>query len=404
MRTAPLKRWNKRSAQSSAAFSISSLYTQLLVLQPTPFCNIDCDYCYLPDRNNHDRMSMVTVAQAIDRLTYDKLVADHLTVLWHAGEPLAVPPDYYREAFDLIESRLSPICAVKHSIQTNGMLIDNRWCELFKDYNVQLGLSIDGPAIFHDRHRKSRSGKGTHASVMRGVELLKEHGIEFTVIAVVTADTLQAPKAFLEHFRDLGAKEVGVNFDEMEGVYSHSSLVGLEAEHRKFMSQLFEMSRIEQQCEWPRLREVDNAYSVLVNNLPSTTLGERTLPDTNLNIPFRIISVAYNGDFSTFSPELLGQKSVEYGDFSIGNVSYQSYLEVCTGGNFLHLFESIMTGVSLCESSCQYFKYCGGGAPANKYYENGTFESTETLYCRTMIQHPFEIVLGQLESELFIAE
>src|SRR5689334_7793461 len=69
-----------------------TLKTRLLILQPTPFCNINCDYCYLPDRDFKTIMSLNIVRSAAERLLADELLSETLTVVWHAGEPLVIPP------------------------------------------------------------------------------------------------------------------------------------------------------------------------------------------------------------------------------------------------------------------------------------------------------------------------
>jgi uncharacterized protein len=60
--------------------------------------------------------------------------------------------------------------------------------------------------------------------------------------------------------------------------------------------------------------------------------------------------------------------------------------------------KDINAGVELCKKKCEYFHVCGGGAPSNKLYENGSFNSTETLYCKFSIQQPIDIVLSYLEA------
>ena len=145
------------------------LRTQLLVLQPTPFCNIDCSYCYLPQRDERSRMDINTVRLAARRLREDGLLADELTVVWHAGEPLVLPPAYYEEAFAVIAEEL-PGTEVTQAVQTNATLISDVWCAFFLKHRVQLGVSVDGPAHLHDRHRRTRQGRGTHAQVLRGNE------------------------------------------------------------------------------------------------------------------------------------------------------------------------------------------------------------------------------------------
>lgn len=70
-------------------------WISLLVLQPSPFCNINCDYCYLPNRASKKWMSMQIIAATIEKVFAAELVFGPLTVIWHAGEPLAVPIVYY---------------------------------------------------------------------------------------------------------------------------------------------------------------------------------------------------------------------------------------------------------------------------------------------------------------------
>ena len=97
-----------------------ALRTRLLILQPTPFCNIDCDYCYLPQRDSTARMSLDTVRLAAERLRDDGLAGPELTVVWHAGEPLAMPIAFYDDAAAVLNEVLAPACVVMHSIQKIG--------------------------------------------------------------------------------------------------------------------------------------------------------------------------------------------------------------------------------------------------------------------------------------------
>jgi uncharacterized protein len=143
----------------------------LLVIQPTPFCNIDCTYCYLPNRSNSKKISLETLEMIADRVLTEKLIDDHLSMVWHAGEPLTVNVDYFSEMLTRIAGKMKGI-RVYHSIQTNGMLINQRWCDLFKAFDVRIGISMDGPERINDLHRVSRPGSGTFKKTMLGIELL----------------------------------------------------------------------------------------------------------------------------------------------------------------------------------------------------------------------------------------
>ena len=140
--------------------------TRLLILQPTPFCNIDCDYCDLTGRASTARMSIATVKRAAERLRDDGLAGPELTVVWHAGEPLAMPLAFYDEAVVMLREVFGAACAVSHLIQTNATLIDDAWCALFERHAMRIGVSVDGPADLHTAHRRTRTGRGTHERVL----------------------------------------------------------------------------------------------------------------------------------------------------------------------------------------------------------------------------------------------
>jgi uncharacterized protein len=205
------------------------LSTRLLILQPTPFCNLDCDYCYLPNRDSRARMSLDTIRQIAQRLLDDGLLGQVLTVIWHAGEPLIMPRSYYEAAFSIIAETIGGVCQVSHSIQTNATLIDDEWCALFKKFQVRVGVSVDGPQQLNDQHRKTRQGKGSYELVLKGMETLRKNQIPFHVISVITADSLPFADELHDFFISQEIREVGFNFDEAEGPHAMSSLQGQEA-------------------------------------------------------------------------------------------------------------------------------------------------------------------------------
>src|SRR5262245_37581909 len=128
---------------------------QLLVLQPTPFCNLDCSYCYLPDRGDTRRMSLETLDRALRWVADSGLVREPFSLLWHAGEPLVVPVAWYEEAAALLRRYGEGQPPVTQSVQTNATLIDKEWCGYFRRRDIEVGVSVDGPAFLHDRHRRT---------------------------------------------------------------------------------------------------------------------------------------------------------------------------------------------------------------------------------------------------------
>jgi uncharacterized protein len=113
--------------------------------------------------------------------------------------------------------------------------------------------------------------------------------------------------------------------------------------------------------------------------------------------PFAVTSMDWAGNISTFSPELLGLKNAQYGDFLLGNINRDRLVDLPQRANFARMLEDIEAGVAMCRDSCEYFSVCGGGEPVNKLAENGTFISTETTYCRLTKMRATDLVLDALE-------
>lgn len=368
---------------------------ELLILQPTPFCNINCDYCYLPDRTNPKKMPGEVIDRTIELVLRSGLVKERVSIVWHAGEPLAVPIAFYEDAFARFKAK-APEITFTHCIQTNGTIIDQRWCDLFVEHGVNVGVSIDGPAFLHDRHRKDRRGRGTHESVMRGIEALKANSIPFHTISVVTADSLNHADEIFEFFLNLGAFQVGFNIEELEGTHGSSSLLEDRGDKvEAFFRRLYRLQK--ESTQYLPIREFHRAYSAIANVCCTEERGVNQQAE-----PFKILSIDWNGNISTFSPELLGSARAEYNNFCFGNVQRDDLESLAQNQLFLRLAAEIRAGVEKCANECEHFAFCGGGAPANKFYENGTFASTETMYCRHTIKAPLEIVLSDLEQQLGI--
>jgi uncharacterized protein len=362
---------------------------RLLVVQPSPFCNIDCSYCYLADRKNSAKMDLATLVLACRRVFESEFLAPQLKIAWHGGEPLVVPRSWYQAAVTLIGELSPPGLQLRHSFQTNGLLLDADWARFLAGLQASVGLSIDGPADLHDARRRTRQGKGTHAGAMRAARLLRDQGLPFHVITVLTEQTLDEPERLFAFYVENGIREVGFNIEEIEGAHRTSSLAGarIEARYRGFVRRFFALV-----CDAPgllRVREFESTIGLLL--APEPARDEQ-------NLPFVILSVAYDGALSTFSPELLGARHERFADFAIGHVATESLAAAARGSRFNAINDEIRRGVEACAGSCRYFRWCGGGAPANKLFETGRFDTTQTMHCRLTRQIMLDEVLAGIES------
>jgi len=364
---------------------------ELLVIQPTPFCNIDCRYCYLPNRNSKAVVAPETLANLFTQVFASGWLEDCLSVVWHAGEPMVLPIDFYRDAFRLIDRAKPGELAVTHSFQTNGTLIDDAWCEFFAEAHVNLGVSIDGPKLFHDRNRRTRSGHGTFDKTIAGIRCLRRHNVPFHVISVLSAASMAAPREMFDFYVEEEIERVCFNVEESEGDHVSQSFADsdLDAAYYRFLGEFWRLSSA-MPGKIKFIREIEHALQQVVR--------PKYAPFSNQLVePFAITSMDWAGNISTFSPELLGLKNARYGDFLLGNINHDALVEMPHRGNLARMLKDIQAGVAMCRERCEYFSVCGGGEPVNKLAENGSFVSTETTYCRVTKMRATDLVLDALE-------
>lgn len=363
----------------------------LLVVQPTPFCNIDCKYCYLPGRNSKAVVEPETLRNLFSQVFASGWVREALSVVWHAGEPMVLPIAFYRDTFAMIERLRPPELAIVHSFQTNGTLIDEPWCAFFAEAAVNVGVSIDGPKRFHDRNRLTRSGRGTFDKTIAGIRLLRRHAVPFHVISVLSAASMAAPREMFDFFVAEAIEHVCFNVEESEGDHVSQSFgeTGVETAYYRFLDEFWRLSAADP-GKITFIREIEHALQQVIR--PKEAQFRNQLVE-----PFAVTSMDWAGNISTFSPELLGLKNAAYNDFLLGNVNRDNLVELPGRPVFARMLADIGAGVAMCRDSCEYFSVCGGGEPVNKLAENGTFASTETTYCRVTKMRATDLVLDALE-------
>ncbi len=364
---------------------------ELLVVQPTPFCNIDCRYCYLPDRNSKAVVARETLSNLFSQVFASGWVGECLSVVWHAGEPMVLPIAFYRNAFQLIDQLKPANLTVAHSFQTNGTSIDEAWCAFFAEMHVNLGVSIDGPRQFHDRNRLTRSGKGTFDRTIAGIRLLRRREVPFHVISVLSAASMAAPQEMFDFYVEEGIEQVCFNVEESEGDHVSRSFaeIGVEAAYYRFLSEFWRLSAAAP-GRISFIREIEHAIQQVIRPADAPFINQ-------LVDPFAITSMDWAGNISTFSPELLGLKNLAYEDFLLGNINRDTLVVLPRRANFARMLADIRAGVEMCRERCEYFSVCGGGEPVNKLAENGSFASTETTYCRLTKMRATDLVLDALE-------
>lgn len=171
-------------------------------------CNMACKYCYYTEKKNlyRDDVRQVMSDEVLERFTRQYIEAQTMNEIlftWHGGEPLLRPVSFYEKAIRL-QQQYGRGRTINNCFQTNGTLIDDEWAAFFKRHNMLVGVSIDGPQLYHDAYRRSRGGEPTFCQVMRGIEILNRHGVDWNAMAVVNNLNAEAPLAFYHFFKEIG--------------------------------------------------------------------------------------------------------------------------------------------------------------------------------------------------------
>ena len=178
-----------------------------------PICNLDCEYCFFLSKEElypGDRFRMADdVLETYIRQLIESQLAPELTIAWQGGEPTLMGVDFFRRAMAFVEQHRRPGQTIHHTIQTNGTLLTDEWCAFLREHRFLVGISIDGPPELHDAYRVDKKGNPTFERVVRGLDLLKEHGVEWNVLCTVNAANQERPVDVYQFFRDeLGAQHV----------------------------------------------------------------------------------------------------------------------------------------------------------------------------------------------------
>lgn len=173
-------------------------------------CNLDCDYCYylskadLLGQHGH---------QPIDDGLLEKFIADYIAgndateveFEWQGGEPTLLGIEFFQKVVDLQKKHCPRGKRALNSLQTNGTLIDERWCEFLHANRFLVGLSIDGPKALHDTYRQTKGRQPTFDRVVAAARLLRKHGVEFNTLTVINRTNAKRP---LDVYRFL-SREIG---------------------------------------------------------------------------------------------------------------------------------------------------------------------------------------------------
>ncbi len=185
-------------------------YITALIKPASSLCNMRCKYCFYcdvvsyRDIASHGIMSRNTSEKVIDRVLASATPPAIVSFMFQGGEPTLSGISYFEHFTSYAATHAKKGVQIHYAMQTNGLLIDNKWCELFKKYRFLLGISLDSDAENHDYYRLDANNEGTHAQIMQNIKLLQHYNVDFNIVAVLTAKMAKKPKQTFDFMRAQG--------------------------------------------------------------------------------------------------------------------------------------------------------------------------------------------------------
>jgi uncharacterized protein len=335
-------------------------YAQIdVVIKITERCNIDCTYCYMFNMGNDDFTAHPAYITAETTSHTAQFLADGVRslgiktvrLIFHGGEPLMLKKAKFRQMCETYKAAIAPIAKLYLSLQTNAILVDEEWIAIFQEFDITIGVSLDGPPAYNDSARVDHQGRGTHAKVVTGLRKLQaaKKGGQFNdpgILCVI--DPTRNAREIYRHFVD-DIKATRLSFLMPMETHETATPEAI-ASCGDYLCQVFD--------EWVKddnaaitIRIIDQVLRFMTGQVPLKT-PELIAQHGN----FALLTIASNGDIG-LDDDL---KPLNIGS-ALGNVaktSLRAFLEA-EGPSYINTVSYALPTACL---DCCWQNYCRGGA------------------------------------------
>ncbi|MFM5185942.1 anaerobic sulfatase maturase [Aeromonas veronii] len=329
-----------------------------ITAKPTSFqCNIKCDYCFYLEKETQFKHTPWMDDETLEAFvrTYISASGPEVYFTWQGGEPTLAGLDFFQRAVQY-QARHGQGKKIFNALQTNGLLLNEEWCEFLKQHDFLVGISIDGPCELHELYRKTRAGRGTFDKVMAAIELLKQHEIPFNTLTVINNINVQHPLRVYEFLKSIGSRhmqfiellettEPNICFSDMPTAVNIVNFSVPATQYGHFMAELFKVW-VAKDVGKIFIRQFESFISRVLGNGHTNCIFQTQCQDN--------LVIESNGD-------LYECDHFVYSDYKIGNIKRDQL-------SHLHSDKlSQQKGILARECrECTYLPICNGGCPKHR--------------------------------------
>lgn len=337
-------------------------------------CNLACDYCYYSRCNGKpgklDRIQEETLEKFIKE--YLEIRRGYAPFVWQGGEPLLAGLEFFEKVISLQKKYTKKRTFVANAIQTNGILINKKWAQFFKEHNFLVGVSLDGPEEINDKRRVTNSGLGSFKLIMKGIQQLREENADFNVLTVIHEDNVTKAKELVEFYAQEDFKYVQfipcMDFQSQD-VSTAGKYAITPRQYGKFLCEFFD-AWYNGGDPYLSVRFFDNMLAVYLGQQPELCQQSEFCP--------KMLVLEQNGD--AYPCDFFIEE-----EYKLGNVKEDALQDIVNNpkwDDFLAMKPSLPDNCK----SCEFLNLCHGGCPRNRVQKNQDMdvdyfcESYKTIY------------------------
>ncbi|MEG1835303.1 MAG: anaerobic sulfatase maturase [Oscillospiraceae bacterium] len=348
----------------------------LLIKPSSDKCNMRCKYCFYHDisqkhkNQNLGFMTTKTLENIIKKAFCE--AKNEVCFTFQGGEPTLIGLDFYENLVKLQKKLNDKNLKIDNRIQTNGFLIDEQWAKFLSKNNFLVGISLDGTKDVHDAFRLDAGEKGTFNKVLKTIELLKKHKVDFNILTVVTSLTARKPEAIYNFYKKNGFKYLQfIPCLNPLGKEDEKQLFTLSPKrYGDFLCTLFDLwYRDFKAMNYISIGQFDN-YIMMLNGQPAVSCGFAGV--CSIQNVIEADGSVYPCDFYVLD------------ELKLGNINENSFDEINAKREGLEFIEKSQSHLSECQK-CEYFAICRGGCKRYKEpFLNG--EYSQNVFCESYKQ------------------
>lgn len=318
-------------------------------------CNLACDYCYYSSCQGQLTGKIRMIEDDLLQKVIIQMMGGSqgsVSFAWQGGEPLLAGLPFFERVVQLQAYYAPPNTLISNALQTNGTLLNAKWAEFFRKYSFLIGVSVDGPEHIHNKRRKTGSGAGSYALVMKGIEELRRAKVDFNVLMVIHEDNVEKAGVLMEWLEQEQIDYVQfipcMDFRSQEVSAAGKYLITPE-QYGRFLCEAFDIWYRE---GTPRIsvRFFDNWLQRLIGHEPEACIFREECPS--------ILILEQNGDAYPCDFYI-------HDDYKLGNAGLES-LESLMNSPIWNTFHAQKRQLSNHCMNCEYLHYCHGGCPRNR--------------------------------------